>query len=86
MYGQGHRCLIRSIYAAVLFVLLSPGILISLPPRGSLMTKVLVHGLVFFLVLHCTKNMVCKFFCRNFLGDREYFEDKENYEDDEEDM
>jgi hypothetical protein len=55
------------------------------------MTKVLVHGLVFFLVLHCTKNMVCKFFCRNFLGDKEYFEGDEEYEgyenyEDEEEM
>ena len=34
----------------VLFVLLSPGVLLSLPPGASYLTKVLTHAAVFGLV------------------------------------
>ena len=46
--------LIMSLYVALLFVLLTPGVLIKLPPKGSLLTVAIVHGLVFALVFHLT--------------------------------
>jgi len=42
----------------VLFVLLTPGILLRLPPKGSLLTVAIVHGLVFALVFHLTYRIV----------------------------
>jgi NADH:ubiquinone oxidoreductase subunit 3 (subunit A) len=41
-------------FVALLFVVLSPGVLLSLPSRGSLLTKVLVHALVFAVVFYLT--------------------------------
>jgi hypothetical protein len=47
-----------SLYAALLFVLLTPGILLTLPKGGKKMTVAIVHGLVFALVWHLTYKMV----------------------------
>ena len=41
-----------SIYIALLFVLLTPGVLMSLPPGGSKLVVATTHGLVFAL-LYC---------------------------------
>jgi hypothetical protein len=38
------------LYAAVLFFVLTPGVLLSLPPGGSRITQVLTHAVVFGLV------------------------------------
>jgi len=38
------------VYAAVLFYLLTPGVLVSLPPGGSRTTVTLTHAVVFSLV------------------------------------
>lgn len=47
-----------TVYAAILFFVLSPGILLSLPPKGSKMVVALTHGVVFALVFHFTHKMV----------------------------
>ena len=49
-----------SLYAAVLFFLLTPGVLVSLPPGGSRMTVALTHAAVFGLVWALTHKMVWK--------------------------
>ena len=46
------------IYIFLLFVLLTPGILLSLPPKGSKWSMAIVHGLVFALVWCFTNNYV----------------------------
>jgi len=46
--------LYMSLYVALLFVLLTPGVLLSLPPGGSKLTVAVVHGLVFAVVYHFT--------------------------------
>ena len=38
------------LYTALLFFLLTPGILLTLPPKGKKMTVALVHALVFGIV------------------------------------
>jgi len=43
-----------TLFVVLLFVVLSPGILLSLPSKGSLLTKVLVHAVVFALVFYLT--------------------------------
>ena len=37
---------------AILFFVLSPGVLVKLPPKGSKYVVVATHALVFFLVLY----------------------------------
>jgi hypothetical protein len=46
------------LYVVALFVLLTPGVLVRLPPKGSLLTVAIVHGLVFALVYHFTYKIV----------------------------
>jgi hypothetical protein len=50
--------LIMTLYLAVLFFVLTPGILVSLPKGGSKYTCAAVHGLVFALVFYLTHKMV----------------------------
>jgi hypothetical protein len=49
-----------ALYAAVLFFLLTPGVLLSLPPGGSRTTVALTHAVVFALVWTLTHKMVYK--------------------------
>ena len=57
-----------SLYVALLFVLLTPGVLIKLPPKGSLLTVAIVHGLVFALVFHLTCRAVYKMSVEGFIA------------------
>jgi len=41
-------------FVVVLFVALTPGVLLRLPPGGSKLTVAAVHGVVFALVYHLT--------------------------------
>jgi hypothetical protein len=50
--------LIVSIYAAVLFFLLTPAILVRLPPGGSKWTVAAVHAIVFAILFHFTHKLV----------------------------
>jgi hypothetical protein len=45
-------------YLALLFVALTPGVLLRLPARGSKLIVAAVHGLVFALVWHYTNKLV----------------------------
>lgn len=49
---------IVTIYAALLFFLLTPSVLVRLPPNGSKYTVAAFHGLVFALVFHFTHKTV----------------------------
>lgn len=49
-----------ALYAAVLFFVLTPGVLLSLPPGGSRTTVALTHAVVFGLVWSLTHRMVYK--------------------------
>ena len=57
---MGH--LLMSLFVAVLFFVLTPGVLVSLPSKGSVYTKAAVHALVFAIVFKLTHKFV-----RNFL-------------------
>lgn len=50
--------LVLSLYTALLFVVLTPGILLTLPKGGSKLTVAAVHGLVFAVVLYFTAKFV----------------------------
>ena len=47
-----------SLYLAALFVAFVPGVLVSLPPRGSKFTVLAVHALLFAAVWHYTHRAV----------------------------
>jgi hypothetical protein len=49
-----------SLFTAVLFFLLVPGVLLSLPPGSSFMVKAAFHAVVFALVYHLTHKMAFK--------------------------
>lgn len=60
--------LYMSLFVAVLFVALTPGILLSVPAKGSKITKAMVHGLVFALVFHFTHRMIWNYFYGRWEG------------------
>lgn len=49
-----------AVYAAVLFYLLTPGVIVSLPPGASHTTTTLTHAAVFGLAWHFTHKAVWK--------------------------
>jgi len=49
-----------SLFTAVLFFVLTPGILLSLPPGASFVTKAMFHAVVFALVYHYSHKFVFK--------------------------
>lgn len=48
------------LYTALLFFLLTPGILITLPPKGKKMIVAAVHAIVFGIVWNFTHDLVWK--------------------------
>jgi hypothetical protein len=56
------------LYPVILFILLSPNILLRLPPGGDKFTVVLVHALVFGLVLHFTSSMTSGYGSEMMMG------------------
>jgi hypothetical protein len=67
------------LYVAVLFFVLTPGILVSLPAGGSKTTVALVHSLVFALVFWATHKIVWKMTRKVGFGNLEGF----NHHDDD---
>jgi len=53
-----------SVYVAILFFILAPGVLLSLPAGGSCVMKAGVHAVVFGLVYCLTNKMVYRM-CRH---------------------
>jgi hypothetical protein len=45
-------------YAAILFFVLTPAVLVRLPPKGGKFTVAAVHALVFALIFHFTHKFV----------------------------
>ena len=53
---QHHLCF--NLYVLLLFFILTPGILVTIPPHGSKYVIASVHGLVFTLVFHFTHKWI----------------------------
>jgi len=49
-----------TVFMAVLFFVLTPGVLLSIPKTGSLQKKAAVHAVVFGVVFHFTHHYVMK--------------------------
>ncbi len=52
--------ILMSIYVALLFFVLSPGVLVALPPGGSRTTQLITHALILGLVWALTHKAVWK--------------------------
>lgn len=49
---------IVALYMVILFVVLTPGILLSLPPKGSPIVVAITHAVVFTIVYYFTHKLV----------------------------
>jgi len=65
-------------FVALLFAALTPGVLVTLPPRSSKLTVALTHGVVFALVYYFTRDTA-----RAMLGGREGVDKTLKKKDDE---
>jgi hypothetical protein len=52
--------LVIALYAGILFLLLTPGVLVRLPPKGSFIAQAVVHAFIFAVVWHFTSKYVWK--------------------------
>jgi len=52
--------LVNILYTCLLFVLLTPAILVRLPPNGNKWTVAFVHGLIFAIIYHLTHSFINK--------------------------
>jgi len=48
------------VYVAVLFFVLTPGVLLSLPPKSGKFVVAATHAVVFAIVYHLTNRMVLR--------------------------
>ena len=49
---------IIALYGAILFVLLTPGLVLRIPSKGSLLTASIVHAVVFGILLYVISKLV----------------------------
>ena len=68
---------ITSLYAAILFVLLTPGLILRIPSKGSLLTASIVHAIVFGVLLYFISKLVhqYKYGMESFENQYQLFED-----------
>jgi hypothetical protein len=59
--------MLMTLLAALLFFLLTPGILVTLPTKGSKVTVALVHAVIFALIYYLTYKVVWKIFYEGFV-------------------
>jgi hypothetical protein len=55
-------------YIALLFLVLTPGVLLRLPPNGSKIAVAVTHGVVFAVVWHFTHKMVLRASYEGFMS------------------
>jgi len=49
-----------AIFLALLFLVLTPGVVLRLPPNGSKLTVAFVHAIVFGIIVYFTEHLVWK--------------------------
>ena len=62
------RKIIMLLYIVVLFVVLTPGILLTLPPKGSKLVVAIVHAIIFAIILCFTYKLVKRLIREGFEG------------------
>lgn len=59
---------VQFVYVFLLFFVLTPGVLVSLPPKSSKMVVAIVHALVFAIVFALTNRLVAHAFAQKREG------------------
>ena len=72
-----------TIYSAILFFILTPNILVRLPPKSSKFVVAATHAVIFALIFHFTCNIIWKATSNMFEGFGEGQEQMEPEEEDE---
>ena len=49
---------LMSLYVALLFIILTPGVLVRIPKRSSLLIAAIVHGIIFAIIYHLTHKYI----------------------------
>jgi hypothetical protein len=62
------------IYAAILFFILTPGVLLTLPPNSTKLVVAMVHSLVFFLLFFFTYGLVYQLIDKLFIHHPQHME------------
>jgi hypothetical protein len=57
---------ITAIYGALLFILLTPGLIVRIPQRGSLLSASIVHGIIFAILYYSISRIVFNYTKENF--------------------
>lgn len=66
---------ITAIYGAILFVLLTPGLIVRIPSKGPLLHATIVHGILFAILyyliskIHYSNNYTSEHFSEKYEGD-----------------
>ena len=50
--------ILMTLFTALLFVVLTPGVILTIPAKGSALTAAFVHGLLFAFLYHVTHKAV----------------------------
>jgi len=58
---------IVSLYCVLLFIVLPPGLIVSIPFKGKSLITVGVHAIIFAIIFHFTHKAVWRFSIRNHL-------------------
>ena len=66
---------LMAVFVAVLFFVLTPGVLVTLPPKGSKLVVAATHAVVFAVVLHLVYKSLRKYTVSGF-ADLEEEEEK----------
>jgi len=70
-----------SLFVVALFYVLTPGILVSLPPKGNKMVVALTHAIVFAIVYSIVHKMVAKACKKMYLNmGMEGFEEEDGFQ------
>jgi len=62
------------IYAAILFFILTPGVLVTLPPNSGKLVVAMVHSLVFFVLFFFTYRLVYQLVDKLFIHHPQHME------------
>jgi hypothetical protein len=68
---------LMTLFVALLFVLLTPGILLTLPGGASKLTTAATHGLVFALLFHLSHKAVWRWIHKDMVMSEGYVNKKE---------
>lgn len=71
------QSVVTSVFATLLFIILSPGLFLRLPNKGSKWTVLTVHSIVFFVIYYFCHSLVYQYF--NPMVGKQGFSNKQGF-------